>query len=155
MSHVRKEQPFKRWSMKRQRFEKLAGEVGGPPTSPPTVALLSGRSWRAGSYVVLPADIFSHDATAAKLCSANFSLWQPPKVLLRQLRKIQQGTPKAATAGEQETAVDIEQELRNLFEPTMPVWRRFKTNNATIEKLHEIISQTLAASFRLQTNSPG
>jgi hypothetical protein len=94
MSHVRKEQPFKRWSMKRQRFEKLAGEVCGPPTRPPTVALLSGRSWRAGSYVVLPADIFSHDATAAKLCSANFSLCQPPKSPARPTSKNSAGHPE-------------------------------------------------------------
>ena len=77
------------------------------------------------------------------------------KVLLSKLRKIQQGAPKAAKEGQQETAEDIEQELRNLSEPTMPVWRRFKQTTRPLKSSTRLSPKTLAASFRLQTNSPG
>ena len=42
---------------------------------------------------------------------------------------------------------DAEDELRELTEPEEPVWRRFRTSNATIEKHHEILAKDPRAGF--------
>ena len=78
------------------------------------------------------------------------------KWLLGRLDKLQASTSRVPNHGErEENQEEIEEELRNLSEPKPPVWKRFKTNNATVEKLHEIIVENPRGAFSVADELSG